>query len=376
MNNLYSYLHIPFCENRCKYCRFASFWIYENEKITKYIEYLVDEINNFSKLNNFNFINNKTNNNLKSIYFWWWTPSTLNLDQISKLILTLKQKLIFSSDIEITLETTPNKIIKENLLWWQKLWINRLSIWVQTLNNRSLEEIWRGNKWDIIKAMDILNNYFINLCWAENNNNFNVSLDFIIWLPFVKRGEIKNNIKFILDKYKFVNHISVYMLEDQYYPNKWRYLWISEGEYLWEYVEIKIFLKHRWFYSYEISNFSKTWYECRHNKAYWNHSEILAFWLWSHGFLNSYRYENYDDFKSYYSWKIRCIEKLNKNDILLENVMFSLRTSWLKKEIYNKLNKEKIYYFIKNWYLKIENDILKIEDKWILVMDYILGEIV
>jgi oxygen-independent coproporphyrinogen-3 oxidase len=388
---MFCYIHIPFCENKCKYCKFASFWVFETEKINKYVNYLCDEITlplssqkNTSPLTP--LLRGEGKKNLKSIYFWWWTPSTLNIEQISKIILTLKQKYTFDKNIEITLESTPNKITKDNLLWWQKLWINRLSIWVQTLNNKSLKEIWRGEKWNIIETLDLIKNKSPHpnppssgmtrgLLPNGEGSKINVNLDFIIWLPYVKLWEVKNDIELILDKYKFINHISVYMLEEHYYPDKWKNLWIKEEDYLCEYIDIKKFLKTKWFNSYEISNFAKKWYECKHNKAYWNHSEILAFWLWAHWYLNWYRYENYEDFEWYYNKWIKVKEKLYKNDIFLENIMFGLRTKWLKKEIYNKLNKIKIYNFIKNWYLKIEDELLKIEDKWILVMDYILGEI-
>jgi len=99
-----------------------------------------------------------------------------------------------------------DKITVENLIWWKKIWINRLSIWIQTLNNDSLTEIWRGNKWDILNALNIINEEWFN----------NVSIDFIIWLPFVNKWEIKENIDFILKEYLFIKHISVYMLEEYY----------------------------------------------------------------------------------------------------------------------------------------------------------------
>ena len=149
-----------------------------------------------------------------------------------------------------------------------------------------------------------------------------------------------------------------------------------QEDYLWEYVKIKNFLKEKWFNRYEISNFAKTWYKCKHNKAYWNHSDMVAFWLWAHWFLDWVRFSYSDNFLDYYNDKINIEKKLEKDDIFLEKVMFLLRTSWLKQEIYEKLNSKKIQEFIKSWYLKIDNGILKIEDKWVLVLDYILGEII
>jgi len=365
---MFCYIHIPFCENRCKYCRFASFWISQDIKVEDYTKYLLSEIKNTLIFEKTDKILNKQKDKLKSIYLWGWTPSILNLVQLKQIFLNLKQKFVFDYNIEITLETTPNQISLEKIITWQELWINRISIWVQTLNKKSLKEIWREEKWDILEWLNIIN--------SLSNNNFTISIDFIIWLPYVKLWEIKENIKLILDKYDFITHISVYMLEDQYYPKTWKNLWIKEDEYLWEYIEIKKFLGKRWFFSYEISNFAKSWYECKHNKAYWNHSEMLAFWLWSHWFLNGYRYENFGNFKDYYKQVLKNTQKLNKNDIFLEKLMFWLRTKWLEKNIFGVLNQQKIRDFVAWKYLKFENNLLKIEDKWILVIDYILGEII
>lgn len=360
-NKVWVYIHIPFCDVKCKYCRFASIWVIQKPKIEKYFNFLLNEINNPTFK-----INKKVG--LNSVYFWWWNPTSLEPEQIRIILENLKKNYWFKKNIEITLETNPNKITKDNLIYFKNIWINRISIWVQTLNQKSLLEIWRGNKWNIVEA---LNN--IKEIWF-----INISLDFIIWLPFVKKWEIKKNIEFLLNKYDFIKHISVYMLEDQIpLPNlPLAGEGVYEKDYLGEYIEIKEFLKKRWFFSYEISNFAKPWYECGHNKWYWDHSEILAFWLWAHWYLDWIRYAHSDSFKWYYNNEIIFEEKQTIEDIFLEKLLFWLRTTWIKKNIFSKLNQEKINYFINNWFLKIENNTLKLENKWVLVLDYILGEIV
>jgi len=355
MKKSYCYIHIPFCESKCKYCRFASVWSIQKIKIKKYLEKLITDINN----------SDKKINRLKSIYFWWWTPSTLSIPDLELIINNLKDKFWFENNIEITLETTPNKVSQENIIWWKGIWINRISIWVQTLNNDSLIEIWRGNKWDTIGALDNIKKIWFN----------NVSIDFIIWLPHVKKWETKKDIEYILDNYLFVKHISVYMLEDHYYPWNWKEVSISEDDFLWEYIEIKNFLEKKWFNRYEISNFACDWCDCSHNKAYWDHSDILAFGLWSHWFFDNERYSYSDKFEEFYN-DIIIKEKLNENDTFLEKVMFWLRTSWLEKNIYEKLDNKKIQELVNSWYLRIENWVLSLENKGVLVQDFILGEII
>jgi len=369
VSKLFCYIHIPFCESKCKYCRFASVWILQEDKIQKYVDKLLSDIQNYDK----------KINRLKSIYFWWWTPSVLSVEQLENIILSLKNKFWFEDNIEITLESTPQNISENNIVWWKKMWINRLSIWIQTLNEKSLEEIWRRPP---------PNPLLVKEGGEDSLLQFDVSLDFIIGLPYVKKWEIKKDIEYILDNYNYIKHISVYMLEDYYYPDNWKKVWINEDNYLWEYVDVKDLLESRWFDKYEISNFAppsnpllakegeEDKYQCKHNKAYWDHSEVVAFWLGAHWFVDWKRYSYPDNFKDYYNDKIIIEDKLTEEDVFLEKVMFWLRTRWLEKELFLQLNQEKLDYFLDNWYLKIEDNILKLQDKWVVVLDYILSELV
>jgi oxygen-independent coproporphyrinogen-3 oxidase len=376
------YIHIPFCDLKCKYCRFASIWKIQNLHINKYVSFLCEEIEALTLSSS---SSRERGVIVKTIYFWWWTPSVLDKKNLEKIFKSLEKKFSFEKDIEITIESTSNNITLENLQLWEKLWITRISIWIQTFNKKSLQEIWRWKKSDITNCLKNLEIFF-----AKKRKIKSINFDFILGLPYVKFWEILENIKFVLEKYSFVNHISVYMLEEYYskdkiietkfdniiYPQNWKKLWLQEEDFFKEYSNVKNFLLKNWFINYEISNFAKPWFECKHNKWYWEHNEVLAFWMWAWGFINWIRYLNADNFKDYYAWKKIFEEKLNKNDIFLEKLMFWLRTSWLKKEIYKKLNQEKLNYFLKNWYLKKESEKLILTDSWVLVLDYILSEII
>ncbi len=337
----------------------------------------------------------KEEEEISTLYFGWGTPGVLRIWELQKIFTSLKKKYTFSQNIEISFETTPDKITQEHLKEWTDIWINRISMWIQTLNEKSLDAIGRGGKWDIETALWVL----------QNGSISNISVDFIIGLPHVKKWEILQNIQYILKHYDVIQHISVYMLEDYYnedkiietgfdkktYPDNWEELWIDESEYLEEYASIKAFLETQWFERYEISNFAKKWYECKHNKWYWNHSEIRAFWLGAYGLAysldhhqpllpkegsNYYRYSNSEKFWEYYEWKQTIQNRLSQEDIFLETVMFQLRTSWLEKDIYIKLDQEKLKYFISEKLLQKKSDKIVLSDSWVLLMDYILSEIV
>lgn len=367
---MYSYIHIPFCNTKCKYCRFSSYTNLDKLSIKRYVSFLVNHINSY----------NLKTKKLNSIYFWWWTPSILESKDIWLVISCLKDKFWFQDDIEITLETTPWNITTKKIKELYEIWINRLSIWVQTLNEDSLKEIKRDSKWDIISSLDNL---------RKNLLIKNISLDFIIWLPFVKKWEVKKDILFLLEKYDFIKHISVYMLEDYYdlesdkqnnfdnivYPDNWKTLWLKEEDYLWEYKEIRDFLEQKWFFRYELSNFSKPWFSCIHNQAYRNHSELLAFWLGSHWFIDNKRYAYSDSFSWYYKLEKSYEEKLSKKDLFLEELMFWLRTTWISESKIQFLNKEKLKYFFDLEFLYLEWWKIKLSDKGVLVLDYIIKEI-
>nr|MDD3720303.1 radical SAM family heme chaperone HemW [Candidatus Gracilibacteria bacterium] len=357
---MFCYIHIPFCESRCKYCRFSTFVENDNLKKQFYVDFLVKSIEN----NNLGFKIQESN--LKSIYFGGGTPTSLSNIQLLSIIQTLKEKFNFSHNIEITLETTPNNITSKNLEEWDKMGINRLSLGIQTLNNNALNEIGRIDKNEIFEKLNLLRLSKIK----------NISVDFIIGLPYVNKGETFKDISYILDNYSFVKHISLYMLEDYYdYPESWQKLSIKEEDFLGEYVMCKNYLEEKGFYRYELSNFAKKDFQCKHNKAYWNHSELIAFGLSAHGFLNNTRYTYPNTFSKYYTGLIEFDEKLSKKDIFLEKVMFGLRTNGLEKDIYEKLNMLKINEFINGKMLEIKNNKLIIKDIGVVILDYIIKEI-
>jgi len=205
----------------------------------------------------------------------------------------------------------------------------------------------------------------------------NISLDFIIWLPYVAKGEVLDDLRNILENYKYVKHISLYMLEDYYdYPKTWEQFSIKEEDFLDEYVNCKSYLQEKWFYRYEVSNFAKKWYECKHNKAYWEHKDLVPYWLWAHWFLDNKRYAYSNNFNEYYKWKYDYLEKLNEKDLFLEKVMFWLRTNWLEENIYKKLNTKKINEFVENKMLEFNDEKLILKDKWTVLLDYIIKEII
>jgi len=350
-----SYIHIPFCSSKCKYCRFAS-TISDDKKIEIYFKYLEREIKNY----------NKKTEELSTVYFGWGTPSSVDFKYINNILILLKNKFWFEKNIEITLETTPQNINKNNLASWKKAWITRISTWIQSLNNNTLKEIWREDKSVILSSLDLL----------ENSDFNNISIDFILWLPYEKPWEKLEQIKYIIKKYKKIKHISLYMLEDYDYPKHWDKIKLAEEEFNSEYNNINNYLEKNNFNKYELSNFAIKNYECQHNIWYWEHKNYVWFWLDAHSFLDNIRSANSSNFKDYYKSILAYNEELSQNDLILEKLMFSIRREWIGTKYFKYLDENKVNNFILEWYLEWVNNKLKITNKAFSLVDHILQEII
>jgi len=129
------------------------------------------------------------------------------------------------------------------------------------LKVESLREIGRSKELFSLSALQIL----------EDAGFDNVSVDFILGLPRVNQGEILSDIWQVLSKFSCIKHVSVYMLEDEKYPNHWKEISLSSELFEKEFQKISDFLKEIGFLHYELSNFARPGYESRHNLSYWNH---------------------------------------------------------------------------------------------------------
>lgn len=347
-----TYIHIPFCEKKCKYCRFAL-TISKKSKMKIYLEKLKDEIKKCD-------VKDK---NLTSIYFGWWTPTSYSPEELWEIINELRYKFKFDKEIEFNLETTPFNITEENLEKWYNLGVNRLSMWIQSLNNKTLEEITRDNSEIIFKSLDLI----------EKSKIENLNIDFILWLPYIKKWETKEDIEVLLRKYKKIKWVSLYMLEDFEYPEKWEEISIKEKDFAWEYSSCIKMLEKYGFFRYELSNFTKKGFESKHNLGYWNHDEYIWFWLDASSFIWNKRWWNWDWFDKYYKWELEYEDFLTKEDLEFEKKIFNLRR-W-ELTISEKIDLNWVEKMLSEGLIKIEWNKIKVTAEWIPLLDYIITEI-
>ena len=308
MNKIGLYVHIPFCESKCKYCNFVS-GNFSRDIQEKYLDTLIKEINSY-----------KIQNNVSTIFFGGGTPSILTAEDIEKIILAIKNNFKISKNVEITIECNPNSVSLEKLKKYKKLGINRISFGVQSLNDSVLKLI--GRVHNKKQALQAIKN-------ARLAGFKNINVDLLLGIK-----ENKNIFQDIcLLKKLGVTHISAYMLIlekgtplfNQAKQNKVKLM--SDDESVEDYENYLKVLKQNGFNRYEISNFCLKGYQCQHNINYWECGEYIGFGVSAHSYMNGVRYSNTENINDYLKdFNKKQFEKLSSQEKLEELIMLGLRT--------------------------------------------------
>ena len=262
MKRLGLYIHIPFCVKKCNYCDFLSAPANKQvqmaymetlqkeieEKATEYKEYCVD-----------------------TIFVGGGTPSSVPYESIVSLMETVKEHFVLLEDCEVTMECNPGTVTKEALLAYAAAGINRLSIGLQTTDDNLLKELGRIHTYE-----QFLETYE----WAREAGFSNINVDIMSGLPNQTLEQYEETLCKILEL--SVEHISSYSLivEEgtpfyKLYEEDKLSLPSEETERQMYYRTGEI-LKEAGFNRYEISNYAKEGYECRHNVRYWVRENYLG----------------------------------------------------------------------------------------------------
>ena len=297
------YIHIPFCERKCAYCDFVSF---DNKAdlIDEYIDALCNEINYQTPAD--------------TVFIGGGTPSLLSNAQLTKIFSKLKTK----PNAEVSIECNPNSITADKLLHYKNLGINRLSIGVQSFNNDTLKTLGRiHTSAQALKAIIL----------AHDTGFQNINIDLIHSVPSSTKSA-QLTITIPPDILKIVNHISAYsLIIEPNTPFETKYKPIADNISIAQQKQIEKILKTYGINKYEVSNFAKPGYECRHNNAYWQpHThEYIGFGLAAHSLYNNQRYENTKSLTDYLNAKniIQTKQIRDTNDLIDEIIMLGLRTT-------------------------------------------------
>lgn len=292
------YVHIPFCKNICSYCDFCKMF-YNKELVNKYLEELGKEINKYYK-----------DELIETIYIGGGTPSSLNIEQLKKLFLILKN-IKLSKNLEFTFEMNICDINEEILILLKDNKVNRISVGIETINDKYLKLIERNHtKEEVFEKINLVKKYFDN-----------INVDFMYGFNNETIEELKQDLDFF--KELDVNHISIYSLILE--PNT--KLYINKTKPLDEEIESNMYfyiinyLEGLGFNHYEISNFCKNNTYSRHNLTYWNNDRYYGFGLGASGYIDDIRYSNTRSINKYLSGNYRLEEDNITIDIDMENEM-------------------------------------------------------
>ncbi|RKD34749.1 radical SAM family heme chaperone HemW [Thermohalobacter berrensis] len=302
MKEIGVYIHIPFCKSKCYYCDFNSF----PEKfnlVEKYVYYIKKEIDIYAK--------EYPNCIIKTVFIGGGTPSAIEARYIEEIINYLFKKFKTEEKIEISIECNPKTLTREKLRTYRNIGINRISIGLQSLNDNLLRKIGR-----IHTSGDFFNS--LKLIKEEGFENINV--DIMFNLPSQTLEDVINTLKRVITL--DIKHISFYSLKIEkgtpFYKlyNQSKLKLPSEDLERRMYYKGKEILEKNGFKHYEISNFAKEDFKCRHNIIYWKVKPYLGIGLSAHSNLSKKRWRNVASFESYFKY----LEKDKKPIIELEKI--------------------------------------------------------
>lgn len=327
--NLELYIHIPFCIRKCAYCDFLSFAAPERA-YREYVDKLIEEIHGQS--------GNFAGYCVTTVFVGGGTPSVLPAFLIEELFAVLYQCFDIAEDAEITLEANPGTLTMEKLEVYRQSGINRLSLGLQSADDQELRYLGRIHSYD-----DFLKSYQR----ARQAGFDNINVDLMSALP----GQTVHSWKTTLRKVMMLRpeHISAYSLiieEGTPFYGRYGQAIPESGESaLWSlpnlpdedtdremYHLTREIMEAQGYGRYEISNYARPGYECRHNIGYWNGTEYLGLGLGASSYTFGFRYHNTADFKEYLSLDLyesgsaaRDIKELSLEERMEEFMFLGLR---------------------------------------------------
>ncbi|MDR1913246.1 MAG: radical SAM family heme chaperone HemW, partial [Clostridiales bacterium] len=308
------YIHIPFCLKKCLYCDFPSF-AGQDSTFEAYKNVLIKEISASAELSA------SSNLTIDTIFFGGGTPTILPPKWIEEILRAI-YKFKIASNAEITIEANPCTINLESLGILKSIGINRLSVGMQAGQDHLLSALGRLHDKKI---------FLLSYEAALKAGFDNINLDLIFSLPNQTTTDWEETLEFaaLLKP----THISAYSLiieegTDFYRQFKSGRLILPDEETdrkMYEQTE-NILLSHG-YEQYEISNYSKPGYECKHNIKYWARDNTLGFGLSSHSFYNETRWRNTINLREYMSQPPTRldVEHLRDHDAMAETMILGLR---------------------------------------------------
>ncbi len=299
------YIHIPFCRSRCSYCDFATD-VWRNEKtVERYVRALCLEIDQFPA------IVDEEQSFVDTIYFGGGTPSLLSPTLLESILGNIRTKFDVSNDVEITMEMNPATVTVETLTEYRGLGVNRASFGVQTFDDHALRLLARGHDADDARQ---------TFRMLRDAGYENISFDLIAGLP----GQDSDGWRSNLDEAIAMGpeHMSLYLLEihegtplsEQVRSGRQPMPDAEIGAEMYETMLDR--LGQAGYEQYEISNFTRSGFESRHNTKYWKLDPVFGFGVSAHSFDGRQRYSNERDTARY----VDLVENAKSPEVMREDI--------------------------------------------------------
>ena len=319
-----AYVHIPFCRRRCFYCDFPVYVVGDRKDgnnsgaIGQYLEMLAEEIS----------ITESFCQPLETVFFGGGTPSLLSARQVEGIIKALDRQFGIAADAEISIEMDPGTFDEEKIRGYGAAGINRVSLGVQAFEDELLALCGRSHRVaDIYEAMELLHKAEI----------VNIGIDLISGLPHqtMERWEFSLEGAIALSP----SHISCYDLIVEPKTPFARYYEPGERPLPAEETTAQMYRRGRellvgaGYEHYEISNYARAGYQCRHNRVYWENRPYYGFGMGAASYVGGQRLTRPRRTGEYYEW-VRSLQaglKETQTDLetdgdkVLETLMLGLR---------------------------------------------------
>lgn len=374
---MHIYIHVPFCVRKCRYCSFYSKEPDPGET-DAYVRHVLREIKLWG--------DRLGNVPVSTIFFGGGTPSLLEPSAVSAVLEQLAGVFSIKGDPEISLEANPDSILRPNMFTdLLRCGVNRLSIGVQSLDDGSLRTL--GRPHDSSQAIRAVTE-------AHAAGFANVGVDLIWAIPGQRLGSWLEELKYVCLRLK-PEHLSCYGLtletgtelaED---CGRGTLTPPSDDRQALMFMRGAELLEEKGYLHYEVSNFSKMGYQCRHNLGYWEGREYLGFGPAAVSTVKSRRWTNPPDMRRYFAavntGRIgENAEILDVRARISELMMLRLRTSrGMRLKAYEELtghgffedHQALVNLLHKKGLIRISNGYLRLTRNGMLVSNSIVGRI-
>ena len=277
------YIHIPFCIRKCAYCDFLSAPA-APEVQEAYVGQLLQEIAASKKL--------PEDYEAVTVFFGGGTPGILKGELLCSILRALRDRFSVREDAEITVEANPGTVNRDKLVQYREAGVNRISLGLQSADNQELKLLGRIHTWE---------QFLESFQLARETGFRNINVDLMSALP----GQTTESVHRTLERVLALSpeHISAYslILEEgtPLYVNQKSYAFPTEDEDREMYEFTGKYLAEEGYQRYEISNYAKDGFACRHNCVYWRRGDYVGFGLGASSMVENVRWKNPEKHAAY-----------------------------------------------------------------------------